>query len=239
VGGASCFQNTLFSHRVNPALPLQQRCAAAARQGASGTGKRHSGFVQRAVEGRRQLHCCKRDAETALLLQRHHVYAEDIFSAMASLGPRPAATSALAAQGPGQGDVAGSGSLCWGKGRGARLACGRLRGSSPVLAGSHQPGLPPEPAGLGRGQSHCPPPLCASPARLAAAFLRRYCCQFCREQEQSTVLALKDTADKRTSVRLVNGKNLVWPLLGNKAFCDGFYFTFCAPCLLSALQGCF
>lgn len=90
------------------------------------------------------------------------------------------------------------------------------------------------------GHSHCPPPpLCASPARLAAAFLWCYCCQFCREQEQSTVLALKNITDKRTSVKLVNGKNLIWPLPGNRAFHDSFYFTFCVPCLLSALQDCF
>lgn len=51
-------------------------------------------------------------------------------------------------------------------------------------------------AALEHGQSHCPAPLCASPTRLAAAFLCCYCCHFCREQEQSTVLALKNTAYK-------------------------------------------
>lgn len=34
-------------------------------------------------------------------------------------------------------------------------------------------------------------------------------------------------------------KNLIRPLLGNKAFHDGFYFTFYIPCLRSDLQDCF
>lgn len=42
------------------------------------------------------------------------------------------------------------------------------------------------------------------------------CChQFRREQGQSTVLALENTADKQASVKLVSRKDLIWPSLGN------------------------
>lgn len=122
-----------------------------------------------------------------------------------SCGPAPA-TSALSAPGPARGH---SHWLCW-------AALGQGKRSSPALWPGLQlsvcAGCPPAGQACGRsavlehGQSHCPDPLCAAPTRLAAAFLWCYCCQFCREQEQSTVLALKNTAYKWTSVELVNGK---------------------------------
>lgn len=149
-----------------------------------------------------QLHCWKRDAETAFLRQRpHRRRVQCRYQPQAPTCSVPPAVKCQPPQlwlpeGPRE-----EMSL-------APTACARTRGEelcSPAAAfeaqrlrwlASRQPGFPPEPTGLERGQSHCPPPLCASPTRLAAAFLWHYCSQFCKEQEQNTVLALKNTADK-------------------------------------------
>lgn len=100
-------------------------------------------------------------------------------------------TSATSALGQHEETIPGSAGSCLGKGRGVLLPwpCWQLG----VCAGCPPAG---QACSLEHSQSHCPAPLCASPTRLAAAFLCWYCHQFCREQEQSTVLALKNTAYK-------------------------------------------
>lgn len=122
-----------------------------------------------------------------------------------SYGQMPA-TSALAAPWPAWGD---NHWLCWpvlGQGKRSSSAL-RPHSQLSVCAGCPSAGQASgRSTALEHSQSHCPAPLCASPTRLAAAFLWCYCCQFFREQEQRTVLALKNTEYKWTSVKLVNGK---------------------------------
>lgn len=58
----------------------------------AGLEKGTVGLFRRLRRNRQQLHCWKREAEMAFLLQRHHPYTEDVFSAVSSLRPHPAAS---------------------------------------------------------------------------------------------------------------------------------------------------